>query len=140
MADKSLTVTTTVDAAPRDAWHYYTESEHVINWNFASADWHCPRAINDLREGGDFVITMAARDGSMSFDMEGTYDTVNPPTHLAYTLNDRRRVRVDFTEEAAGRTRVAVTFDPEATNEPEVQRRGWRAILDSFARYVGAQK
>ena len=48
----AITVNTTVNADQSATWHYYTESEHVINWNFASEDWHCPTAINDLRVGG----------------------------------------------------------------------------------------
>ncbi len=96
MSNTQLTAKTTVPASPKEAWHYYTEAEHVINWNFASEDWHCPKAVNDLREGGEFVITMAAKDGSMSFDMEGTYDKVDAPRRLAYTLTDKRKGECGF--------------------------------------------
>jgi len=49
-------------------WDAYTRPEHIMNWNAASPDWHCPKAESDLREGGEFRSTMAARDGSMSFE------------------------------------------------------------------------
>ena len=37
----------------------------------------CAMSVNDLRPGGAFNYTMAARDGSFIFDFEGTYDTVD---------------------------------------------------------------
>lgn len=30
------------------------------------------------------------------------------------------------------------TFDAQAENEPDIQRQGWHAILDRFARHVEA--
>ena len=32
MQDNAITVKATVDATAQEAWHYYTESEHVVNW------------------------------------------------------------------------------------------------------------
>jgi hypothetical protein len=31
---------------------------------------------------------------------------------------------------------VRETFDAETANAPELQRQGWQAILDNFARHV----
>ncbi len=138
MPADTITVQTTAAAALEDTWHYYTEAEHVINWNFASKDWHCPAAVNDLREGGEFKITMAAKDGSMEFDLEGTYDEIRPETHIAYTLKNGRHVTVDFDEQEQ-QTGVTVTFDPESAQERDHQRQGWQAILDNFRDYVAAQ-
>ncbi|THH40488.1 SRPBCC domain-containing protein [Neolewinella litorea] len=139
MAQGPITVNTTVDAPRSATWHYYTESEHVINWNFASEDWHCPAAVNDLRVGGEFRITMAAKDGSMSFDFEGTYNEVEPEHHIAYTLSNGRQVTVDFQEDSAG-TDVTVTFDPEKEHSREMQQDGWQSILDNFRKYAEAQE
>jgi hypothetical protein len=33
---------------------------------------------------------------------------------------------------------VRVTFDGETTHSEEQQRSGWQAILDNFAKHVGA--
>lgn len=139
MATDTITVRTRVDAPRSATWHYYTESEHVVNWNFASEDWHCPAAINDLRVGGDFRITMAAKDGSMSFDMAGTYDEVDPERHIAYTLSNGRQVTVDM-EESSGSTEVTVTFDPEQDHPLDQQRDGWQSILDNFRKYAEQQE
>ncbi|MBB4081078.1 uncharacterized protein YndB with AHSA1/START domain [Lewinella aquimaris] len=139
MATEQITVQTTVNASLHETWHYYTESEHVINWNFASEDWHCPAAVNDLRVGGDFRITMAAKDGSMSFDLEGTYDEVSPETHIAYTLSNGRKVSVDFSEGEGEGTGVVIDFDPEPGEDRDVQKQGWQSILDNFRQYAEAQ-
>ncbi len=138
MPANTITVNTTVAAPLHETWHYYTEAEHVINWNFASKDWHCPAAINDLREGGEFKITMAAKDGSMEFDLEGIYDEIRPETHIAYTLQNGRHVTVDFTEQE-GKTGVQVAFDPEQGQEHHLQQKGWQSILDNFRQYVAQQ-
>jgi len=34
---------------------------------------------------------------------------------------------------------VKETFDAETENSPELQRAGWQAILDNFARHVEAK-
>ena len=137
MPAEQLTATVTVPASLSETWHYYTEAEHVINWNFASEDWHCPRAVNDLRVGGTFDIEMAAKDGKMSFELEGTYDEVDPETHIAYTLANGQQVKVDFSEADGGGTKVVVSFDPQEGNGPHHQADGWQAILDNFRKYVG---
>lgn len=135
MQANAIAVSTIVSASVADTWTYYTEAEHVINWNFASKDWHCPKAVNDLRVGGEFVITMAAKDGSMEFELEGVYDEVKEPKHIAYTLNNNREVTVDFAKVADG-TEVKVSFDPEEKNPKDEEKNNWQAILDNFKTYV----
>ncbi len=36
----SITVTTTVAVSPELAWAYWTEPQHITQWNQASDDWH----------------------------------------------------------------------------------------------------
>ncbi len=137
-AKTAITVETTVQAPVEKVWHLWTAAEHIRQWNNASADWHTPKAENDLRTGGRFVFTMAARDGSVEFDFGGTYEEVLDHQRIAYTLEDDRRVTVQF-EARDGGTRIVETFDPESTNTPELQRTGWQAILDNFKRYAEGQ-
>jgi len=131
----AITVQSTINAPVAETWHYYTEAEHVINWNFASEDWHCPKAVNDLSVGGNFKITMAAKDGDMSFDLEGTYDEIVEPRHIAYTLVNGRKVTVDFSKQTEG-TRVTINFEPEGENSHDEQRSSWESILGNFRKYV----
>lgn len=130
-----ITIKTTVNATPDKVWRYWTEPDHITNWNFASDDWHSPSATNDLRAGGKFTSRMEAKDGSMGFDFEGVYDEVKPYEHIAYTMADGRKVKVYFKKEGE-QTQVTETFDAENQNSIEMQRSGWQAILDNFKKYT----
>ena len=86
-------------------------------------------------EGGKFSARMEAKDGSEGFDFEGTYTRVVPRKLIEYRMDDGRQVTVEFSEQP-GRVLVRETFDAETQNAPEMQRQGWQAILDNFARHV----
>lgn len=135
MKEKAITVEVTLLASAAKAWDYFTNPEHIVNWNFASSDWHCPKSSNDVRVGGKMISTMAARDGSMSFDFEGVYSEVREHEFLAYALPDGREVEVRF-ESNGDSTKVIETFDPESENPLEMQRAGWQAILDNYKKLV----
>ena len=133
-----ITISTRVAKPAAHVWNYWTKPEHIVNWNAASDDWHCPKAENDLRVGGSFSSTMAARDGSFSFDFGGVYSAVEPQQRIAYTMEDGRKVEVRFSPDGDG-THVEQTFDPDTENPEEMQRGGWQAILDRFKAYAEAQ-
>ena len=73
-----ITVQTNINASLAQVWECWTQPEHIVNWNFASDDWCCPAATNDLHVGAEFHYTMAAKDNSFSFDFWGTYDQIIP--------------------------------------------------------------
>ena len=130
-----IEVTATVNADPATTWMLWTTPEHIKNWNNASPEWHTPKAENDLREGGQFSYRMEAKDGSFGFDFGGTYNLVNPPNQLIYTLGDGRKVEVSFAGTEAG-TEIIQVFEAEEENEIELQRSGWQAILNNFKDYA----
>ena len=132
---EKITVTITTSSSLKSVWDKWTGAEHIVNWNFASDDWHCPKATNDPRTGGKFSSTMASKDGTMSFDFEGMYDEVIPHQLIAYTMPDGRKVQVTFHTEN-DITTVTEIFDPETENPVDLQKAGWQAILDNFKRYV----
>lgn len=131
----TISIKATIHASIEAVWELYTSPQHVTRWNFASADWHCPKAENDLRREGKFVFRMEAKDGSAGFDFNGTYDEVIPHSRIAYTIEGGRKVVVTFNEDN-GVIKVDVTFEPEHTNSLELQRTGWQSILDNFKKYV----
>lgn len=106
-------------------------------WNFASPDWHCPAARNDLRPGGEFCYRMEAKDGSMGFDYEGTFIEVTPHSRLRLALGPDREVLVEFTATDQG-TKVSQTFTPETTFSLEQQRAGWQSIMDNYRQHVSS--
>ncbi|WP_347050509.1 SRPBCC family protein [Flavobacterium olei] len=130
-----ITIQTTVNASPEKVWKFWNQPEHVMQWAFASPEWHAPKAENDLREGGKFSTTMAAKDGSMSFDFWGEYTLVRDNEAINYTMGDGRKVEITFAETPDG---VVITerFEPESENSEEMQKGGWQAILNNFKTYV----
>lgn len=132
-----ITITTIVRKPVAQVWMIWTDPAHIMQWNAANDDWHCPKASNDLRTGGTFSSTMAARDGSFSFDFEGVYDDVQPHKRIAYTMADGRTCEILFTEKDGG-TEVTESFDAETENPVEMQRSGWQAILDRFKAHAEA--
>ena len=132
MSAQKIEISTVVHAPVQSVWRVFTDAEHVRAWNHASDDWHCPAATSDLREGGSFTYTMAAKDGSESFDFSGTYTEVLPYERLTYALDDDRLVEVHFAAQPGGTTRVTESFDAEEVNPVEMQLAGWQAILDNF--------
>lgn len=130
-----LSIDTTVPAAVERVWEYWTEPGHITKWNFASDDWHCPKAINDLRKGGKYAARMEAKDGSFGFDLEAVYDEVVKHREIHYTMADGRQVITIF-EPDGNYTKIRTTFDAEALNPIEMQQAGWQAILDNFKKYV----
>lgn len=132
---KTITIEATVNAPVEKVWKYWNDPQHITQWAFASDDWHAPHAENDLRKDGRFKTTMAAKDGSFSFDFGGVYTNVETNKTIEYTIDDGRKVKVTF-ESGDGNTKVTETFDPENTNSPDMQRAGWQAILDNFKKYA----
>lgn len=134
-AKTSITVQTTVNADIEKVWSCWNQPEHITKWCQASDDWHAPYAENDLKKGGSFKTTMAAKDGSMQFDFGGVYDEVNHHSRIAYTMSDGRRVAITFTPNS-GSVDVVETFDAENTHPVDMQRAGWQAILENFKKYT----
>lgn len=135
MASERIRIEAVVARLRSDVWALWNEPEHIMQWNFASNDWRCPRAENDLRVGGRLCYRMEAKDGSFGFDFEAVYDEVLHPTKLSFKLTDGRRVETIF-EDRSGGTRIVTEFEAEEENSAEMQRMGWQAILDNFKKYA----
>lgn len=132
-----ITVKTKINASIDQVWESWTNPKHVMHWNFASEDWCCPAATNDLTVGSEFHYTMAAKDNSVSFDFWGTYQEILMHQTIEIILGDSRKMTVTFESTNYG---VIVTeiFEPESENPVELQQAGWQLILDNFKKYVEA--
>jgi len=131
----AITVSTTVNLPVEKVWESWNKPEHITQWTHASDDWHTTYADNDLRKDGKFKTTMAAKDGSFSFDFGGVYTKVITHELIEYTLGDDRKVSISFSGEG-NTTQIIETFDPEQENSIEMQQGGWQAILDNFKKYT----
>lgn len=135
MDKQKINIEATINASLAKVWQYYTEPKHIIQWNNASDDWHTTRAENDLRQGGKFLYRMEAKDGSFGFDFTGVYDEVKVNEYIAYTIDDGRKVEIDFSAQA-NQCKIRIAFEAETQNPIEMQREGWQAILDNFKKYT----
>ena len=132
-----ITVEATIHAPVEKVWEFWTSPEHITKWNSASEDWHTPWSRNDLQIGGRFSSRMEAKDGSFGFEFGGTYDDLKINERIAYTMDDGRTVRVDFSMNGEA-TRVVEVFQAEGQNPVEMQQGGWQAILNNFKKYTEA--
>lgn len=140
----TITVQTIIQASLHDVWEAYIQPEHIVRWAFASEEWECPHAENDVRVGGKFLTRMQAKEGRQSFgagfDFTGTYTDVVTDELLKYLMDDGRNAEVYFEKVSDAETKVTVIFDPETLNAPELQKAGWQAILDNFKKYIEETK
>ena len=130
-----ITVETIVNTTPDKAWFHFVKPASIEKWNHASEDWHCPKAINDLTEGGSFSYTMSSTDGSISFDFNGIFLRIIPNEYLKYKIADGRIVEVQFIA-VGDNTKVIETFEAENMHSEEMQRAGWQSILNNYKKFV----
>jgi uncharacterized protein YndB with AHSA1/START domain len=131
----NITVEAIVNAPVNKVWNAWSDPKHITKWCQASEDWHVPYADNDLKVGGKFKTTMAAKDESFSFDFEGVYSQVKTNSLIEYDIADGRKVKIVFVANG-NETKVTETFEAETTNPIEMQRGGWQTILDNFKKYT----
>ena len=93
----TIQVQATITADKQKVWDYYTLPEHITKWNFASDDWCCPTASNELKVGGRYVARMEAKDGSFGFEFDATYTELNEGQSFRYVFGERA-ASVEFSE------------------------------------------
>jgi uncharacterized protein YndB with AHSA1/START domain len=130
-----ITISTTVNAPIEKVWKCWTTPADIMQWNQASPDWHCPASEVDLKIGGKFSATMAAKDGSFSFDFWGTYDDILENELIMVTMGDGRKWKTTFASNGDA-TEVVESFEAESENPAEMQQAGWQSILNSFKAYT----
>lgn len=130
-----IKVQNTINASIDKVWHLWTSPEHIMNWNIPFEDWNTPYAENDLKVGGKFKFTMAAKNGSEGFDFEGVYTRIEKFSWIEYRLLDNRTASVHF-EDNGTQVKLTETFEPEGKNSKEMQEQFCRAVIQNFKEYV----
>lgn len=139
---QKIKVEAIINADIKKVWKYWNDTEHIKRWAFASDDWGCPYAENDLRVGGRFLTRMEAKDKSEGFDFTGTYTDVVEFSNIKYLMdkadgeNEHRECEIIFTDLGNGTTKIEEEFYPEEINSVELQKAGWNAILANFKKVV----
>ncbi|MFY8097407.1 MAG: SRPBCC domain-containing protein [Flavobacterium sp.] len=129
-----ITVQTTINATLSHVWDCFTKPEHIVHWNFASDDWHCPTATSDFKEEGNFSYTMSAKDSTTQFNLKGTFLQIEKEQLIVYQLEDNRKVNISFNVEEDA-VKLVESFEPENIHSHDLQREGWQAILNNFKKY-----
>ena len=130
-----ITVQAHINKPINIVWDFWVNPGHIVNWYFASADWHCPYVENHLVAGGLFNFRMEALDMNFGFNFQGVYNEVVEHKLISYSLGDLRKVIVKFKNMEDG-VLITETFDPESANSIDLQKNGWQAILNNFREYV----
>lgn len=132
---QKITIQAVISADRQKVWEYYTQPEHITKWNFADPSWHCPSATNDMKVGGRYIARMEAKDGSIGFDFEATYNEIKAGEKFSYTMTDNRVVEANF-KELGEETELTIIFDAENENPVDMQKQGWQSILNNFKKYT----
>ncbi len=130
-----IKINSIIDAPLSLVWECFIKPEHIVNWNFASDAWCCPRAENQLKTGGKLNWRMEAKDGSMGFDFKGVYTEIIPEKLIRYTIEDGREVTIQFQLKDSN-ILLSEDFEADPSHSIEMQQAGWQAILDNFKSYV----
>lgn len=130
MFDK-VTVEIQTSKSLMDTWKCFTSPEYIVKWNFASIDWCCPIATNNLIVNGLFNYRMESTDGKLGFNFTGKYTKIVLYKEIDYELADSRTVKIEFIQHISN-VIVRETFDAEKHNTVEHQQSGWQSILDNF--------
>ena len=132
--DNRIIISTTINSDLENVWVKYTDPAHITKWNFADLSWHCPNAENDLKIGGIYKARMEAKDGSFGFDFEARYTELKELNEFTYKFGERF-ANVKFSKQGY-KTQITIAFDPENENPIDMQRAGWKSILENFKNYV----
>ncbi|MBV7380521.1 SRPBCC domain-containing protein [Maritimibacter dapengensis] len=135
---EKITIHAVVDAPIETAWEKYTDPDHITQWNFASDDWCCPSASNEMEIGGTYTARMEAKDKSFGFEFVATYTDLTPGKSFTYVMEDGRAVTTSFEAIGNNKTEVTTVFDAETENDVEMQRVGWQSILNNFKKHAEA--
>lgn len=130
-----ITIEASINKPLEKVWEVLTEPKHIINWNFASDDWCCPNAENNLVVGEKYIYRMEAKDGSFGFDFGGTYTAIEVQNKVYSVLGDGRSLEIDLKFEN-GQTIIIERFEAEGQNSPELQKQGWQSILNNLKKYA----
>jgi uncharacterized protein YndB with AHSA1/START domain len=130
---------TRVFAAPRErVWQEWTEPERFADWFGAEGEVPLGTVSMDVREGGDWRLTMFYGPNRVESNWHGRYQEVVPPERLVLTMTDEPEggdryalITVVLTDLGDGRTEMH--FEQRDDQTPEAHKRastGWGKFFD----------
>lgn len=130
-----LVVSVSIEKPIHEVWKHWTAIEAIKIWNIPFEDWHCPKAINNLKDGGTFFYRMERKDAMEGFDYSGVYDRVIPLKSIESTCDDGRKSLVEFYPKE-NNTIIRETFEPENTTPVAIQQNFTQSVLNRFKAFM----
>jgi uncharacterized protein YndB with AHSA1/START domain len=130
---------TRVFAAPRErVWQEWTEPERFADWFGAEGEVPLGTVSMDVREGGDWRLTMFYGPNRVESNWHGRYQEVVPPERLVLTMTDEPEggdryalITVVLTDLGDGRTEMHFEQRDDQTAEQHKRAStGWGKFFD----------
>jgi uncharacterized protein YndB with AHSA1/START domain len=143
VADRTLTITRTLDAPRALAFKVWTQPEHLARW-WGPRGFSLPECKVDFRPGGAFFMLMRSPEGT-DHRLRGTYREIAPPERIACTwawedeegkLGHETMLTVSFAEDGA-KTKLTLhqaVFESAAARDDHED--GWTTCLERLAAYI----
>jgi uncharacterized protein YndB with AHSA1/START domain len=135
MKSQCLKVSVEIQKPVEEVWEAWNSPADIQKWNIPFDDWHCPFAVNDLREDMGFHYRMETTDGREGFDYRGTYLKISPLSLIETVQDDGRMSNIEF-RSTPSTTVIAETFEPEDQTPWDIQEEFCRSVLNRFKKYV----
>jgi uncharacterized protein YndB with AHSA1/START domain len=136
---ESFTITRVFDAPRERIWQEWTEPERFADW-FGGPDADNPltSVALDVREGGEWRLTMFFGPNRVESNWHGQYQEVVPPERLVLTMTDLppggdryALITVVLTDLGDGRTEMHFEQrDDQTPQEHKRARSGWGKFFD----------
>jgi uncharacterized protein YndB with AHSA1/START domain len=135
---ESFTITRVFDAPRERLWQEWTEPERFADWFGAEGEVPLGTVSMDVREGGEWRLTMFYGPNRVESNWHGQYQEVVPPERLVLTMTDEPEggdryalITVVLTDLGDGRTEMH--FEQRDDQTPAAHKRarsGWGKFFD----------
>jgi uncharacterized protein YndB with AHSA1/START domain len=134
----AFTITRVFEAPRERVWQEWTEPERFADWFGADGEVPLATVSMDVREGGQWRLTMFYGPNRVESNWHGQYQEVVPPERLVLTMTDEPEggdryalITVVLTDLGEGRTEMH--FEQRDDQTPEAHKRaraGWGEFFD----------
>jgi uncharacterized protein YndB with AHSA1/START domain len=134
----AFTITRVFEAPRERVWQEWTEPERFADWFGADGEVPLATVSMDVREGGQWRLTMFYGPNRVESNWHGQYQEVVPPERLVLTMTDEPEggdryalITVVLTDLGEGRTEMH--FEQRDDQTPEAHKRaraGWGKFFD----------
>ena len=135
-----ITVKHTFHAAIETVWDLWNDSESIKEW-WSPRHFTAPVIKNDFREGGDYLFSMRAPDGAVSWN-SGTYQEIVPLKKIVSIMsfcdengNFIKANQLGLPGDWPDHIKISVMFEAKgAGTTVTIEESGIPPVMESFAK------